>query len=97
MAPAIDVAERSIVDLKLQHPNNPVLNHHMANITIVKDTAGNRKLNKASEKKKIDGAVAMVMALSIAAREVQDIGDPDFRLESLFDDDATSTTVDMNV
>ena len=46
MGPAIDALELAIVERKLVHPSNPVLNWNMANAVATMDPAGNRKLDK---------------------------------------------------
>lgn len=69
MAPAIDAFERSVLDRKLKHPGNPVLTWNVANAVVVADPAGNRKLDKAKARFRIDGAVALAMALGLKARE----------------------------
>jgi phage terminase large subunit-like protein len=72
MTPAIDAFERSILDGKLRHPSNPVLNWNMANARAVIDPAGGRKLDKAKARFRIDGAVALAMALGLKARDRQE-------------------------
>ena len=65
MAPAVDKLERLVVDHKLKHGNNPVLNMCAANAIAERDPAGNRKLNKAKSIGRIDGLVALAMALGV--------------------------------
>jgi phage terminase large subunit-like protein len=67
MAPAVDKLERLVVDHKLKHGNNPVLNMCAANAVAERDPAGNRKLNKAKSIGRIDGLVALAMALGVEA------------------------------
>lgn len=68
MAPAIDTLEGALLNRQLAHGAHPVLTMCMANARIEKDPAGNRKLNKAKATGRIDGAVALAMAMGIAAR-----------------------------
>lgn len=68
MSPAIDVLERAVAETKLQHAGNPVLQMCAANAVITKDAAGGRKLDKSKASGRIDGLVALAMALSVAAR-----------------------------
>ena len=78
MAPAVDAFERSVLDGKLQHPGNPVLTWNVANAIVTRDAAGNRKLDKAKARFRIDAAVATTMALGLKAREKAedvDLGD----------------------
>ena len=87
MAPAVDKLERLVVDHKLAHGDNPVLNMCAANAIAERDPAGNRKLNKAKSIGRIDGLVALAMALgseamveAVTASSPWD--DPAFELES---------------
>ena len=47
---------------------NPVLRWNMDNILIRQDPAGNIKADKAKSTEKIDGAIALIMALDRAIR-----------------------------
>lgn len=53
---------------RLRHAGNPVLRWNVANIVVRKDAAGNFKPDKEKSTEKIDGAVAMVMAIDRALR-----------------------------
>jgi phage terminase large subunit-like protein len=77
MAPAIDVTEIDFLNRQFCHGNNPVLTMCAANAVIIKDPAGNRKLDKAKSTGRIDGMVAMVMARGIAALSGGDTSDLD--------------------
>jgi phage terminase large subunit-like protein len=68
MGPAIDALELAIMERKLIHPSNPVLNWNMANAVATMDPAGNRKLDKDKARFRIDGAVALAMAMGLRAR-----------------------------
>jgi phage terminase large subunit-like protein len=67
MSPALNTLEGLLLDTKLAHGNNPVLDMCAINSIVVRDPAGNRKLNKGSERGRIDGMVALTMALSTAS------------------------------
>jgi len=67
-SPAIDELERLVADGRLVHDGNPVLNWNIGNTVIETDAAGNRKPTKVRSREKIDGLVALVMALGIAKR-----------------------------
>jgi phage terminase large subunit-like protein len=71
MGPAIDALEKTIVDAKLVHPSNPVLNWNMANAVVTIDPAGNRKLDKEKARFRIDGAVALAMLCGLRSRDRQ--------------------------
>jgi phage terminase large subunit-like protein len=73
MGPAVDAFEQAVVDHKLVHPGNPVLTWNIANAIAATDPAGNRKLDKAKARFRIDGAVALTMALGLRARDREKI------------------------
>jgi len=68
MSPAIDTLESELLNGRIAHGNHPVLTMCAANAMITKDTAGNRKLDKHKATGRIDGIVAMAMALGLASR-----------------------------
>jgi len=65
MAPAIDTLETMLLNEKMAHGGHPVLTMCMANAKIEQDAAGNRKLNKQKATGRIDGAVALAMAVGV--------------------------------
>jgi phage terminase large subunit-like protein len=67
MSPAVDVAEGLFVAGKIRHGGNPILKMCAANAVVTKDPAGNRKLDKSKATGRIDGMVALCMALGRAA------------------------------
>ena len=71
MGPAIDALELAVIERKLIHPNNPILNWNMANAVAAMDPAGNRKLDKDKARFRIDGAVALAMLLGLRSRDRQ--------------------------
>jgi phage terminase large subunit-like protein len=75
MAPAIDSLETILLNEQIAHGGNPVLTMCMANARVEKDAAGNRKLNKAKATGRIDGAVALAMAIGVAGMSKQTEGD----------------------
>lgn len=68
MSPAVDVLERHVAENLLQHGGNPVLNMCASNAVVTRDPAGSRKLDKSKAAGRIDGLVALAMALSVAQR-----------------------------
>lgn len=70
MSPALRSLESLILNQKIAHGNHPVLAWNVSNAVTVPDPAGNRKLIKNSKKgssiAKIDGLVALTMAIGIA-------------------------------
>jgi len=84
MAPALDKVEQLVAEHRLCHGDHPVLNMCAAGAVIQRDPAGNRKLNKAKSYAKIDGMVALTMALGCMGDEVAQYSspwdDPDYRM-----------------
>ena len=72
MAPALDVVEAELLNDRVRHGGHPVLRMCAANAVVVMDPAGNRKLDKSKATGRIDGMVAMVMALGAAAKQSDD-------------------------
>jgi phage terminase large subunit-like protein len=70
MAPAIDAMEVSVLERKLSHDGNPVLTWNISNAMAVSDPAGNRKLDKSKTRFRIDGAVALAMAIGLKSRDM---------------------------
>lgn len=66
MSPAVDELEKRVLNAELNHGNNPVLRWQNSNVVITKDPAGNRKFAKDKVQDKIDGIVALAMALGRA-------------------------------
>lgn len=58
--------ETLVLGKKIAHLANPVLTWNISNLVIKEDEAGNIKPNKSRKTEKIDGAVALVMALGRA-------------------------------
>ncbi|MBS3961734.1 MAG: hypothetical protein KGZ61_07890 [Sandarakinorhabdus sp.] len=68
MAPAVDAFEAAMLVGKLKHGDSPILRWQASNAEFQTDPAGNRKLTKGQRRSRIDGIVAMVMAIGLAAR-----------------------------
>ncbi|WP_137133498.1 terminase TerL endonuclease subunit [Rhizobium sp. FKY42] len=67
-SPAVDMLERTVAERLLQHGGNPVLNMCAANAVVTRDPAGGRKLDKSKATGRIDGLVALAMALQVSGR-----------------------------
>lgn len=85
MAPAVDKLEQLVAERKLRHGSHPILNMNAAGAVTQSDPAGNRKLHKSKSYSKIDGLVALAMALgSMSAEEMEPTvspwDDPGFKL-----------------
>ena len=68
MSPPTKELMRLTLNKMIAHGGHPVLRWMMDNIFIRRDTAGNIKPDKEKSTEKIDGAVAMIMALDRAIR-----------------------------
>lgn len=82
MGPAVDQLEEALLNGKVRHGMHPVLTMCAANVQAVKDPAGSRKFDKSKATGRIDGMVALAMAIGIASKGVQDMGDFDNYLAS---------------
>lgn len=69
MGPAIDALEVAIFEHRLIHPSHPILNWNMANAIATMDPSGNRKLDKNAARFRIDGSVALAMAMGLRSRD----------------------------
>ena len=68
MSPPTKELLNLVLAKRLRHGGNPVLRWMVDNICIRTDPAGNIKADKERSTEKIDGAVAMIMALDRAIR-----------------------------
>ncbi len=59
--------EKLVLEGKLCHQNNPVLNWMAGNVSVARDAAENMKPDKAASTERIDGIVATVMAVGLAS------------------------------
>lgn len=91
MSPALRDLETLILNKKLAHGGHKVLEMCARNAVVRPDPAGNRKLDKAKSRGRIDGMVALAMAMSVAATceeaaapATSPWNDPEFSLESVF-------------
>lgn len=73
MSPALDVLEADLLNGRIRHGNHPVLTMCAANAVVTKDAAGNRKLDKHKATGRIDGLVALAMALGVAGHAGESI------------------------
>jgi phage terminase large subunit-like protein len=67
MNPAINAFEAAVLTDDLKHDGNPLTTFCVSNALSIMDPAGNRKLDKAKSRFRIDGAVALAMALGLKA------------------------------
>ena len=69
MSPALQALEAALLNGRLAHGGHPVLTMCAANAVTQTDPAGNRKLVKGKSSGRIDGMVALAMALGAAAKD----------------------------
>jgi len=62
MNPAIEAIEEDVLNILLRHGRNPLLTSAIDNVKIVRDPAGNRKIDKEKSTGRVDPAVALAMA-----------------------------------
>jgi len=80
MSPPTKELMRIVLERKLNHGGDPVLRWNMDNAFVRMDPAGNLKIDKQKSTEKVDGAVALVMALDRAMKNQGGTG-------SVYDDD----------
>ena len=68
MSPPTKELMRIVLEGKLNHGGHPVLRWNMDNAFVRTDPAGNLKIDKEKSSEKVDGAVALVMALDRAMK-----------------------------
>ena len=68
MSPPTKELMRIVLERKLNHGGPPVLRWNMDNAFVRTDPAGNLKIDKEKSTEKVDGAVALVMALDRAMK-----------------------------
>lgn len=76
MAPALDALEAALLNKRIAHGGHPVLSNNAANATATQDPSGNRKLDKMRSTGRIDGMVALAMAMGAAQTADTPVADP---------------------
>lgn len=71
MSPALRELESKILNAQLKHGNHPVLAMCANNATVVQDPAENRKFVKSRASGRIDGMVALAMAVGVMPNKVE--------------------------
>ena len=72
MSPPTKELLKLVLEERLAHGGHPVLRWMVDNVTVRTDPAGNIKPDKEKSTEKIDGAVALIMALDRAIRHEND-------------------------
>ncbi len=63
--------EQAVLGKKLRHDGHPVLRWNVSNVAVEADPTGNIKPSKTASTERIDGVVALVMALDLMNRQAQ--------------------------
>lgn len=74
MSPALRDLEAALLQGKIRHGAHPILESCARNAVVESDAAGNRKLTKKKSRGRIDGMVALAMALSVAVDDRKENG-----------------------
>jgi phage terminase large subunit-like protein len=77
MSPALRDLEAEILNERLAHGKHPVLTMCAANAVVQTDPAGNRKLTKQKSSGRIDGMVALTMAMGVAPLQGEPVLTPE--------------------
>lgn len=78
MSPALRDLSSLVLNRRLAHGGHPILNMCISNTVVKPDASGNKKLDKAKSRGRIDGAVALTMAASVAGTYVPQTNLDDF-------------------
>jgi len=71
MSPALRSLDTLLLNGRLRHGDHPVLTMCAANSVVKSDPAGNRKLVKLAPNRRIDGMVALAMAVATAGEPIE--------------------------
>ena len=72
MAPAFDATETAILQRGLMHDGHPILTWNVSNVAVLTDPAENKKPAKDKSTGRIDGFVALCMAIGLHAKQAPD-------------------------
>lgn len=76
MSPAVEALEISVLDRKLKHDGHPVLTWNISNSIAIGDPSGNKKLDKSKSRFRIDGVIALAMAMGLKSRDMKKEDEP---------------------
>ncbi len=77
MSPALRELESKVLNAQIKHGNHPVLAMCANNATVVQDPAENRKFVKSRASGRIDGMVALAMAVGVMPNDIEQAGNID--------------------
>src|SRR5690606_31992947 len=90
MSPALREFESILLNQKIAHGNHPVLRMCAANAKVQQEpSTGDRKLTKAKSRGRVDGMVALAMAIGVATTGTEEEvpvspwEDPNFKLRMI--------------
>jgi phage terminase large subunit-like protein len=69
MSPALDTFEAECLNGRVRHGGNPLLTWNAANAVVTRSPANDRKLDKTKATGRIDGLVALIMAIGRAVMQ----------------------------
>lgn len=72
MSPALRATESMLLNEEIRHGMHPVLRMCAANAVVQQDPAGNRKLAKDKSSGRIDGMVALAMAIGVMSKHEEE-------------------------
>lgn len=61
----VEAIENELLNVSLRHDDHPVLKWNAMNVKVLRDPSGNRKFDKSSRTARIDGFVALAMAVRV--------------------------------
>jgi phage terminase large subunit-like protein len=61
----VEAIESELLNVSLRHDDHPVLKWNAMNVKVLRDPSGNRKFDKSSRTARIDGFVALAMAVRV--------------------------------
>ena len=70
LSPPTKALEKAILSRQIRHDGHPVLRWNVGNVSIASDPAGNIKPDKSVSTERIDGVVALVMAIDTMNRNI---------------------------
>lgn len=80
MSPAMRDLESAVLDGRIVHGNHPVLTMCAANAVVTSNAVGDRKLDKAKATGRIDGMVALTMAMGVAGTFESAPAEPEYQM-----------------
>jgi phage terminase large subunit-like protein len=80
MPGSVDATEKAILERKIRIAASPVLTWNVGSVCMVADAQENRKPNKLKSTGRIDGALALIMAVGAVLRSVPAERQPDYQL-----------------